>query len=265
MRALVLFAILAVNSYAYADVKIYEELTSARSHTLRLSLDGEITVQDADVFEAIWNRAHKPRAATNSPGELFISMALNSRGGDVDSALRIGHLLRRGSHIAWVLDREVCYSSCVLVLAGATRRSVEPTAKIGIHRPFLTKAVGIPAGQMDEFYKRLTTRIETYLGSVNINKKLAADMMRIPPERLSILSREQLHEYGLASDDVGIQEADSMAQALRLGISRQELVSRTNQAGAACGESRCGGEYDTKSCVIYMFCRKRIIEKVGKP
>lgn len=264
MKELLLFAVLAFGSHVYAGVKIYEEILSARSHTLRLGLEGDITRQDADNFEVIWTRAHKAQAATNPPNQLFISMALNSKGGDVDSALRIGHLLRRGSHIADVLDRNVCYSSCVLILAGATRRSVQPTAKIGIHRPFLTKAVGMPAGQMDEFYKDLTIRIATYFDSVNINKKLAADMMRIPPERMSLLSRGQLDEYGLASDDVGIQESDAMAQALRLGISRRDLASRMNQANSVCGDSRCGGDHDLQSCFAYVACRNNLIERPGK-
>jgi hypothetical protein len=61
--------------------------------------------------------------------------ALDSPGGDVDSAIEIGRLLRERSADADVHHDMACVSACVLMLVAGKAREIE--GKVGIHRPYL--------------------------------------------------------------------------------------------------------------------------------
>ena len=64
-----------------------------------------------------------------------VQVYVDSPGGDLDAAMRIGRLLRESAPVtATVAPGAVCVSACVLSLVGATTRIIG--GKVAIHRPY---------------------------------------------------------------------------------------------------------------------------------
>jgi hypothetical protein len=159
---------------------------------------------------------------------------LNSPGGSVAAAMAIGRILRSEQAHAIVDDNAVCYSACVLVLAGATGRVMG--GKIGIHRPYLE----VPQQQVTpesvrDLYQKLLQDIRSYFREMNVSEQLADAMLRINPENMRVLNDAQLNAYGLTFDDPIAQETRDLETAQIHNLSRQEFMRRK-----ALAEYRCG-------------------------
>jgi hypothetical protein len=149
---------------------------------------------------------------------------LNSRGGSVETALKIGRLLRKGRSSAWVLVDSICYSACVFILAGATSRPA--FGRIGIHRPYEPDDISTSAAAQKTKYIKLGNLVRAYLSEMNVKPQLYDDMLYISPENIRMLSRKDLDSYGLTIEDPFEDEANSVKNAKELGISRQEYAKR---------------------------------------
>jgi hypothetical protein len=75
-------------------------------------------------------------------------------------------------------------------------------------------------------------------------------MIRIPPNRVKILSRDELQRYGLSEDDPYEDAARVAELAQSLGISTEEFLRRTAKMNAECNS----GNDDEQS-----RCRRRIV------
>jgi hypothetical protein len=166
---------------------------------------------------------------------IIIRVDLNSNGGDVDAALKIGRIMRKTiAMVAVVPPNSICASACVFVLAGAANRIV--TGKVGIHRPYDPDNTNISAKSQKQKYYRLAKKIKDYLSEMNVQPKLYDDMIYISPENIKILSTNELQLYGLGGNDPYIEEATSAGYAKQLGISRQELARRMANAEQKCNK-----------------------------
>jgi hypothetical protein len=67
-------------------------------------------------------------------GVPFISVELNSPGGDVSEAMQIGRLLRQRFMYTFVLADHECASACVLILMAGVGRMPMPSSRVGLHR-----------------------------------------------------------------------------------------------------------------------------------
>ena len=76
------------------------------------------------------------------PNWLSKSVLIESPGGNVDASMAIGNLLRENRVSMIVPKGGQCASACVLIFAGAVRRTA--FGKIGIHRPYLNQGVNSP-------------------------------------------------------------------------------------------------------------------------
>jgi hypothetical protein len=64
-----------------------------------------------------------------------IWVKLNSPGGDVVEAMRIGRLIRERFMFTGIMPERECASACVFILMAGVFRLAGPTAHVGIHRP----------------------------------------------------------------------------------------------------------------------------------
>ena len=62
------------------------------------------------------------------------ALSLNSRGGQLRPAMRLGRLIRKRRLPVFVPDGAECSSACVSVLAAGSSRVVSRTARVGVHR-----------------------------------------------------------------------------------------------------------------------------------
>ena len=197
-RLIVFFVMVIVNP-ANADVRIIEWKSMVRGSaatdksTKLIEIRGEISGKDVASLMGF---------LPSYPGPI---VALDSRGGDVEAAIKIGQLLRKWSRQVVIRPNAVCISACVLVLAGAESRWVY--GKVGIHRPYFTNDVAIEALAQKENYMRVEALIKTYLEEVNVRSVLYDDMLRISPSKVRFLSQEELESYGIGESDPYAEEA----------------------------------------------------------
>lgn len=178
----------------------------------------------------------------------FFRVELNSAGGDVRTALAMGRLLRVTKAQAAVLPNGKCFSSCVFLLAGATGRYV--AGPVGIHRPYAPHDVNTTAAAQKQWYQGLEREVKRFLKEVNVPQELYDHMIRIPPERMTVLSRTELQRYGLSEDDPFESAATDASLAQSLGISTQELIQRKARAGAECSSLTSDASIDCYNRIL---------------
>lgn len=246
------------------------------SANLNLALTGEITQNDVNALQRRLDMVTGKLKPTNGYASLitspdgegycnakrvYIGATLNSIGGSVDAAIRLGEIIRSAKGRVFVSSGAICYSSCVLVLAAAPRRHIESTAKIGIHRPYFRNTLSVSDEGMDETYRKLTTRLENFLNSSGVRPQLASEMMRIPPEQVRILTPAELDYYGLGTNNIAVQELDAMREAGEYGISRQELVRRRQNVSRICGPAPCQDRTNVKACFMWTVCKDTVLKE----
>ncbi len=108
---------------------------------------------------------------------------------------------------------------------------------VGIHRPFAPIDDRVTANSQKQYYDRLEKEVKAYLAAVNIPAELYDHMIRIPPEKVKVLTVDELQRYGLSEADPYDNAARGADDARSLGISNQELIRRKAKANSECGPS----------------------------
>lgn len=144
-------------------------------------------------------------------------LLLNSPGGDVESALRIGRMVRTLGITVIVPPGAECLSACVFILAAGADRI--PKGRVGIHRPYFMAPPGRAIG---EALRELEQESRDYLIEMNVPARLAEDMFSIDPRDMEFLDEEQLRDYRLTGRDMVDREESALRLAEELGMSRQE-------------------------------------------
>jgi hypothetical protein len=155
----------------------------------------------------------------------WCSVTVDSSGGDVYTAMRIGRLLRQEEARVVVLGGASCFSSCVLILAGGVQRQV--LGKVGIHRPyFYDFPKDLKDDQIKPTLNKLWSDVRSYLTEMNIPSFLFEEMVSIPPSEIKILSKDELRRFCLNQDDPAWEEKYVRRQAERYGLTAAEYRRR---------------------------------------
>jgi hypothetical protein len=191
----------------------------------RIMVSGEIRKEDLGNFTTFVGMARK---------ETLYQVLLDSKGGDVETAISMGKILRADGEKAYVavMEGNSCVSSCVFLLAGGSNRDV--WGRVGIHRPFSPADTRTTATLQKQNYERLEAQIKGFLRDSNIPPELFDHMMRIPPEKMKYLSKDELQRYGLNENDPFQDAARVAAVAKNMGITTKELLSRQARVNAEC-------------------------------
>lgn len=258
LRALaLLFAILASQA-ASADVRQISRNGPTCDPTLKacilvMQISGEITDDTAIALENTISRVRNT-AEANQYTFTFLSVELNSPGGSVDAAMKVGRILRKEGPIVDVKNGAHCLSACVLILAGGATRGLDGT--IGIHRPYFEVPSGdVSAETIKKDYQKMLQGIRAYLKEMNVVENLADDMLRTNPEHMRVLSENELTQYGLTETDPVALEAMEIQEAKVLGLDRREYMRRKLLV-----EHSCGG-----SIPSYAECRRNILKSGNFP
>lgn len=176
---------------------------------------------------------------------------LNSEGGDVEVAIAIGRQLRHFQAQAITFDEGKCLSSCVLILAGAVRRSLSNT--IGIHRPYLSSTDQRDYRTIQATQRRLSKVVKDYLEEMNVSPSLYDAMVVIPPEKMRLLSESELQRYGLLEIDPVQQELEDSAEARKYALSKIDYLTRKSEMTATCARYLNNGTIES-----YVKCRDTV-------
>ena len=185
-------------------------------------------IQPAD-FDAL-RRLIEPRLAPNNSFRWFF---LNSNGGDVATAMKIGRYIRMLEFDTSINSNARCLSSCVLIFAAGLNRNTTKN-NIGIHRPFGTSVGSVSREDATKNYREMTTWIYDYFNEMNFPRSLPELMLSIPPEEMKMLTFDESVQFGLVGKDPVAQERDDSANAKFYGLTRLEYLARRKRAMNMC-------------------------------
>jgi len=165
--------------------------------------------------------------------EWLFEVNLLSSGGSVDAAIETGRILRSLGATVKVAEGMICESSCILILAGGTTRLMK--GYIGIHRPYFeTPTKPLATAEVSAAMTRMRDKLVAYLSSMNVDRALADDMMKIPPENIRYLTPADLNRYGLLERDPVAEETAALKEASKYGLSRSEYMKRKASIKEVC-------------------------------
>jgi len=117
---------------------------------------------------------------------------LDSIGGSAPEAMRMGRLLRETGFDALVPASGVCQGSCIYLLAAGHKKTV--SGHVGLHRPHFPSGESAQAQAAHQGQHYSPT---AYFREMNVPSRLADEMQRIEPQRMRVLSAQELAGYGL--------------------------------------------------------------------
>jgi hypothetical protein len=162
----------------------------------------------------------------------WLHVFVNSGGGSVSEALKIGRFLRSQNALVFLWNGAQCLSSCVFILmAGVMRDAHVGDPIVGVHRPFL-----IAANQDQDFelaYRETRSELEAYFDEMPIPRSLLDLMYSVPPGEMRILSRDE-KELFIPSMDPVYEEQRVTSSARIYGTSNLEYRTRAKQAEEQC-------------------------------
>lgn len=160
-----------------------------------LSLTGSI---DPGSFERV-------QAEITARGEYVKQVSLNSPGGSVTDAVKIGALLVVGEYTTVVPPGALCASSCPLIFAGGKERLASTQSAIGVHQIYaMANAGDLPSGlagigtAMSEAQKT-TAIITRYLNSTTVDPAMWLNALETPPDQLYYFKPDELSKYRLVT------------------------------------------------------------------
>lgn len=173
------------------------------------------------------------KLSTRPPGA-FVTLMIAGPGGDVESAMKIGRILRKNAPImATVPPSTSCASACVLALVGATTRLVG--GQVGIHRPYTTAHRSNDNLQTRQATLRSTEAgIRSYLAEMNVPESLLDEMLRYDAGSLHIMSSDELSRFRITGTDYVWQDLQDSRAAARYGIDKATYLRRGSQAEKEC-------------------------------
>jgi hypothetical protein len=224
---------------------------ATRACHLIVRIEGTITVADYEKLKGLIDQTHRQKERQNFDWD-YVFAYLDTPGGNVDAAMAIGRLLRKEEANVSIgyrpLSRQgICYSACVLVLAGAVGRDMQ-LGRVGIHRPYLeVPKDAVSSERVKDIFQKTLLDIRAYFREMNVSEQLADAMLRIEPEHMRLLDGAALNSYGLAPEDPVAREIKELGIAQKYGLSREEYMKRK-----AIAASRCASPTT--------FCYQKIIE-----
>lgn len=198
-----------------------------------LTITGEITTGDSlkvsEVLERIGERSKKDFCGTEPMA------AVESRGGSVEEAMKIGRLLKKYSvYVAVPLNSE-CVSACVFLIAGGVKRGLVVGGNVGVHRPYFREiSQGSSLSDISKVRLSIVSNYKKYFEEMDINPAIVDEMLATPPDEIKYLSIDQLTNYRLTVDDANYEESETLRRAAFFGLSSLDYRKRMAKASTLC-------------------------------
>jgi len=127
-------------------------------------------------------------------------LALNSPGGVVSEALKIGRRVREIGGDTIMLPGTACFSACPYILAGGAKRLVSAASAVGMHQHYYEEPGFLPVFFAVENIQRGQGQTLEYLIEMDIDPRLMIYSLNTPPDEIYLLEREELLESRLATE-----------------------------------------------------------------
>lgn len=210
LRGLFFIYLSSISMSTNANVVVFEETYDS----IILSIEGQIKPSDYALF------------IQKSNGSKNLIVKLNSTGGSLEAAIKIGRNLRKKSASAFMYNGSTCASACVFVLMGAPIRFVESDAKVIIHRFYEPNDITINLNDQKKKYKKIEIVVSNYLNEMNIPISLLDEMVSVSSTSFRVLNSDELAKFRLNKYDPYYEEAMQAIEAKKYGITKQEYHVR---------------------------------------
>ena len=157
---------------------------------------GEEVFIDGAINKATQEQFSEIMARKKAPSQL----RLNSSGGSVIDAMQVGEIVRRNNMTIVMTVRDSCLSACVLILAAGVQRIPN---RVGIHRPHFDESefAKLSLFEARKAYEKMETDVRNYLIKMGMPDALFLAMRKISSDDIVVLSKAQIHDFGLDATD----------------------------------------------------------------
>lgn len=183
LRTALLAATLLCSSAAMAKVEVLVVPHKTAGRVLAVNVSEQISPGDYEVLM---------RGLLSNPGKYAKKMLLlDSIGGSVPEAIKMGRLLREAGFDALVPASSICQGTCVYLLAAGRSKTVR--GYVGIHRPYFANGDSAQANAAGS----AGYSSANYFREMNIPSRLFEDMQLITPTQIRVLTAQELTGYRL--------------------------------------------------------------------
>lgn len=170
--------------------------TGACAPTTCVVVTGDIGGGSAEDFVRFIKEAQVPRGAL---------VVLDTDGGDLVAALKIGGVIRRAQLATAVasfdahkgeLGPATCASACVYVLLGGVDRTVQRGSRVGVHQIYAAEASALSASDA----QWLNALVAVHLNKMGASFELLTLAMGAAPSTMRWLAPRELAAYGVVAD-----------------------------------------------------------------
>ena len=220
----VVMLLFATTLTAQADVRIKDE----DDFSIYIEITSTITQHDADEFQDISAKYETK----------LLTVYLDSRGGDVSAAMKIGRLIRKYDGWTWINSK--CYSSCALIFIAGVIRTTAPYGELGLHRPYLAST---PANResVEKQVPIMLSTIKNYINEMGITDNFYQQMVNTEPSKIVVYKNDDFTKLFPEHDPV-FDEVVISVEARRHGISTTEERKRVQDAKRCSTVSKGPGE-----------------------
>ena len=166
---------------------------------IRLDTDRHILVLEGPIVKGDYERVLNSIRA-NDGNWLQYVWSLNSPGGDVDEAMRIGRLFKELYIQTQVLDSNdeaKCASACFLIYIGGVIRDAFAN-ELGVHRPTFSAAefAAMSPALAEERYKEMVDLVRRYLKEFEVPENVVAKIFMRDSRDIYWLNQQEVDQLG---------------------------------------------------------------------
>lgn len=147
-----------------------------------IDLTGDIVSGDYDEFKATFDWVR-------SRVDVVFGLNLNSNGGVVNEAVKIGTHVRLNGMATGIAFEGECYSSCALIfLSGLNRGKHSITkGKLGVHRSYFSNADQMNFKQLEQSLGKSHENISNYLRKMRVSETVIDDFLSTSSAEIKLL------------------------------------------------------------------------------
>lgn len=233
---LVLFSPISVS----AEV-IFERVKSSGKMTLKIS--GNIDDNLLQYFESYLNYIKNKKISLH-----MNAIQLDSSGGDVQVALKMGALIRRAKLNTFVDPVASCKSACVLILMGGIERM--PYGQIHIHRSgFANINQTMTEAKIEESIVTAQNLIANYTRDMGLSQNLA-DAINTTPNWASRLPEPiEMRRWGLEGMTQASEVALSLVAGSKFKMSKNQFDEHMQEYWIRCRTAAIRFEKSPRQCL----------------
>jgi ATP-dependent protease ClpP protease subunit len=196
---------------------------------------GDISQDDSEKFKKSYLELKRKNSSSECKylKNYNISIALNSKGGSIYEAMRLGRVIRENEFVTKVYKNEVCASACVLMFGAGTNKI--SFGKIQIHRPYFSELdSNLSYRQIQNMRYKIIEDMKNYANEMDFSSILIDEMIAISPENMRTLTSSEMEKYRMLGDDPTIDEKNVAKNAAFYGITSAEYRRKNAEADLRC-------------------------------